>query len=188
MPKSLILALIFFAVVLGVSYLFMGQVQLSNSLNALRHGELEKLEVYSQPIAPPDVALEGRNGSMRLADLKGQYSLVNIWATWCAPCLEEMPSLMCLNQQRGGEGFQVLIVSIDREGFAKTDPWLERLSIQGLDDYIDPTGRLPLMTESQQLPTTLIINPDGMLVAKVTDSLEWDGPDAQRLVDTLLKH
>ncbi len=188
MPKSLTPALIFFAVVLGVSYLFMGQVQLSNSLNAIKQGELEKLEVYDPPIAPPAVILEGRNSSLTLSDLKGQYSLVNIWATWCAPCLEEMPSLMRLQKAKGSDKFQVIIVSIDREGFAKTDPWLERLAIQGLDDYIDPTGRLPLMTESQQLPTTLIINPGGMLVAKVTDSLEWDGPDAQRLVDTLLAH
>lgn len=189
MKKTLLPFLMIFLTISAISYVFLNNAQLPSELKGLQKGVLSRLELFDVPITPPNVPLDGRDGDVvHLNEFTGKFMLVNIWATWCAPCLEEMPSLARLNQARGGDDFEVVIVSIDRDGFPKTDPWLERLNIHGLRDFIEPSGRLPLLVESQQMPTTLILNPEGRMIGKITASLEWDGPEAQRLVDILLSH
>jgi thiol-disulfide isomerase/thioredoxin len=111
---------------------------------------------------------------------------MNFWATWCAPCVEEMPALDALEAARGGEDFRVVTVSIDRGGVYDVEPFFERHGLEHLQPYFDPAGRAPAAFGLRALPTTLVIDRAGRWVGSFTGPADWAGEDALRLVDWYL--
>ncbi len=120
-----------------------------------------------------------------LQDFEGQVVVLNFWATWCAPCVAEMPSLDRLQAALGDQGITVVALSEDRGGFAQIEPFYEARGLENLERYVDEGGRLARHFEVRVMPTTLLIGPDGVPVGQVEGAAEWDSPEAQKLLKAL---
>ena len=115
-------------------------------------------------------------------DFHGQAVLLNFWATWCAPCVREMPALDRLQARLGPEGLSVIALSVDRRGLEVVEPFYRRLSIEALDIYLDPANQVARSFTVPGLPTTYLIDPDGQMVGVLAGPAEWDSPDALALM------
>lgn len=140
--------------------------------------------ILSEPPKPaPAVTFSDREGgAVTLVDFRGRVLLLNIWATWCAPCVREMPSLDRLQAALGAEGLSVVALSVDREGLAAVEPFYRRLSLEALDIYLDPANEVGRSFTVPGLPTSYLIDPEGALVGALAGPAEWDSPEAQALI------
>jgi thiol-disulfide isomerase/thioredoxin len=115
---------------------------------------------------------------------------VNLWATWCLPCREEMPALDRLQAELGGPDFEVVAVNVDTRNTEKPRTWLQENGIQRLAYYADPAGKvLQVLQRSGHvvgLPTTVLLDPNGCEIAVLKGPAEWSSPDALKLVRAAL--
>ena len=138
----------------------------------------------SLPEAAPQFAARTMEGApFDLAALKGQAVVLNFWATWCGPCIRELPSLARLNTALGGETAQVVLVSQDRGGFKQTDRFLKKLQVDFPDSFIDERLKFSRAIGVVSLPMTILIGPDGKEVGRLVGHAEWDSPEALALID-----
>jgi thiol-disulfide isomerase/thioredoxin len=128
--------------------------------------------------APLEVFQDLKGGRVRLADFEGRVVLLNFWATWCAPCIREMPTLDNLQAGLGDEGLAVLAVSIDGAGPEVIAPFAKRLKLEHLGLYHDPKGALFKAFAVASLPTTFLIDRQGRILGGLAGSAEWDTPEA----------
>ncbi|MFL5254561.1 MAG: TlpA family protein disulfide reductase [Rhodopila sp.] len=146
----------------------------------------EGLQPVSPPEAVPDVPFLGADGTPHhLADFKGRGMVVNLWATWCAPCVAEMPSLEALSKALAPADIAVLPLSSDRGGAATVQAWFDSHDIKGLPVLLDPKGALARAFNARGVPTTLVINKSGRVIAKLEGAADWGAPEAQALVRKL---
>lgn len=142
----------------------------------------------SNPRLPaPDAVvgdLDGKN--LNLASFRGRVVLVNFWATWCIPCLKEMPALDGLEKTLGGPDFTVVPVSIDRGGVATAAPWFEQHGIKDLVLYLDPESRAALAFRASELPTSVLIDRKGRIVGRMIGPAEWNAPAAKALIRAVM--
>jgi len=135
------------------------------------------------PVPAPLEVFEDLAGSrVRLADFAGQIVLLNFWATWCAPCVREMPSLDRLQAKLGADGLAIVAVSLDRGGVGVVEPFAEQLGLKDLGLYLDPKSILAKALGITGLPTTYVIDRDSRIVGALQGSAEWDSPEALALV------
>jgi thiol-disulfide isomerase/thioredoxin len=136
--------------------------------------------------APPDsfvaIGRDGQSRDMTLADFRGKVVVLNLWATWCAPCVREMPALDRLQAALGGEGLVVLALSSDRSGVRAVAPFYADKGLEKLGIYIDTNARLTTTLGVSALPTTLIIDATGRFVGGIEGAAEWDSAAAQALL------
>ncbi len=111
---------------------------------------------------------------MSLADFRGKQVLLNIWATWCGPCREEMPTLDRLQTRLGGPDFQVVALSIDREGVDVVRDFYAELDLQALRIYVDTSTMAPINLNVLGVPTTLLLDGNGREIGRYTGPTEWD--------------
>jgi thiol-disulfide isomerase/thioredoxin len=137
--------------------------------------------------APPEPFTNGEGAPLSLADFRGRVVLLNFWATWCAPCVEEMPSLDRLQAKLGGRGLSVVALSQDRQGAEVVEPFYDRLGLSHLEVYLDPRNRIGRAFEVRGLPTTILIDRQGRAVAMTMGPAEWDSPDAIAFVERYLR-
>jgi thiol-disulfide isomerase/thioredoxin len=124
-----------------------------------------------------------------LADWKGKVVLVNLWATWCAPCRKEMPQLAELQKRFGGDagpGFEVVAVSVDRKGLEASSEFLKSVGADALSLYIDQPGVSLGATKSPGLPTTILIDRKGREIGRLLGPADWIAPEAVKLIETAL--
>ncbi len=146
----------------------------------------EGLRPVSPPQPVPDVPFLGADSTAHhLADFKGHGMVVNLWATWCAPCVAEMPSLEALSKALAPADIAVLPLSSDRGGAATVQAWYDSHDIKGLPVLLDPKGAMARAFNARGVPTTLIINTSGQVVARLEGAADWGAPDAQTLVQKL---
>lgn len=146
-------------------------------------GDMVVFDPYPDGRDAPAVSFTDAQGrEVTLADYAGQVLVVNFWATWCAPCVAEMPSLNALQQALGDRGVRVMPISIDRGGLAEVEPFYTRLGLDALPIYLDPYGRVPGAFEAIGLPTTVIIGRDGRWLGTLAGDAHWDSPEALALV------
>ncbi len=139
----------------------------------------ENFTFSDPPVPAPSEAFQALHGpEVTLDDFRGQVVLVNFWATWCAPCVREMPSLERLHTALEDEGFAVLAISQDRGGSSVVAPFLGRLDLQRLPVYLDPKGKLARIFALKGLPTSFVIDRNGQVVAGLVGPAEWDSPEA----------
>ncbi len=130
--------------------------------------------------AIPFIALDGTEHT--LADFRGRVVALNFWATWCGPCIREMPSLDRLQAALGGDDFTVVLMSQDRNGETLVPPFLARLGLEHLTSYLDPTFPLFRAMGGRGLPTTILIDADGNEIGRIAGAAEWDTPEALALI------
>lgn len=134
----------------------------------------------------PAFTFQDEAGKARsLTDFRGKVVLLNIWATWCPPCRAEMPSLDRLNDKRGGENFEVVALSIDRDT-ALIKPFYEEFGIQTLRGYFDPSAQIPNTLRAPGVPTTLLIDQEGREIGRAMGPAAWDSAQVEALIDTAL--
>ena len=135
----------------------------------------------------PNFSLPDLDGQMvSLADYKGKVVLLNLWATWCPPCVEEMPSMEKLYRELKGEGFEILAVSIDESGAQDVQPFMQKhkLSFPALTDS---KGAIKNLYQTTGVPESFIIDKDGILVEKVIGPRNWAIPEAIRYFRNLIR-
>lgn len=139
--------------------------------------------VFDEPRDVPEVHFSDSEGrGLTLADFRGRVVLVNIWATWCAPCRKEMPSLDRLQNRLGGKDFIVLPVSIDRDGIPVVKRFYQELGLAALGIYVDPAGKGIRALNAIGVPTSILVDRDGREVMRKMGAAEWD---EQRVVSLI---
>ncbi|MCA6118135.1 TlpA family protein disulfide reductase [Bradyrhizobium sp. WSM 1738] len=135
----------------------------------------------------PDTQFTDQNGQrITLGSFRGTVTVVNLWATWCAPCIKEMPSLARL-AARLPDAVKVIAVSQDKGGAAAAKPFLDRVDVKGLQVYYDPSGKLFRDFGGRGMPTTFILRGDGAVVARLEGVTEWDAESVVAFLLALAK-
>jgi thiol-disulfide isomerase/thioredoxin len=128
------------------------------------------------PRPAPEVSFVAESGgNVSLADFRGRVVLLNLWATWCEPCIREMPALDRLQEKLGGTDFAVVLVSEDRGGAHVVDPFFAKLGLANLKTYRDPKSAVGHGFGVAGLPTSFLIDRDGTLLGSVVGAASWDG-------------
>ncbi|EKF17791.1 thiol:disulfide interchange protein TlpA [Nitratireductor pacificus] len=154
-------------------------------------GEVAAMLAAHPPRSMNGLSFNGPDGqAMSIADFGGKVVLLNLWATWCAPCREEMPALDTLQEEKGSDRFEVVAVNVDRGDDTKPKAFLEETGIESLGYYRDSSMKIFNDLKGQSLalglPATLLIGTDGCLLAHMNGPAEWASPDAFRLIDSAL--
>ena len=153
-------------------------------LAGLNKGAMAALLVRSKPLElPPFTFIDADGKPQSLADFSGKVVLLNIWATWCVPCREEMPALDALETKLGGADFQVVAVNIDKGGPDKAAAFLKETGASHLALYTDPTGKLFATLKSVGMPTTLILGRDGKEIGRLVGPADWASPEAIAVIN-----
>ncbi|WP_322002903.1 TlpA disulfide reductase family protein [Marinobacter alexandrii] len=131
--------------------------------------------IWEPPRNLPELAFEDKDGNpLTLADFQSKVILLNIWATWCAPCREEMPTLDSLQAQLGGEQFEVIALSVDHAGIRVVEKFYQETGVQHLRKYIGPSTLATSKLGIEGVPTTLLIDHDGREIGRLVGAAEWD--------------
>jgi thiol-disulfide isomerase/thioredoxin len=151
---------------------------------ALRDGDMKKLMLLDAPVAVPEaVLLDAEDAEHALGDYKGKWVVLNFWATWCAPCRHEMPSLDRL--QTAMPEIAVVPVATGRNSVEGIKRFFEEAEVKNLQILRDPQSELARAMHVMGLPVTVIINPDGEEVARLIGDAEWDSDSAKAVLGAL---
>lgn len=158
----------------------------------LARGEVAAVQVHAAPLLTPDLAFEGPDGQpTTLSAFRGKTVLVNLWATWCPPCLKEMPALDALQSALGGSDFAVVAVNIDTRNLDKPKAWLAERQIKALTYYADPQAKvfqeLRAARKVEGMPVSLIVDRDGCELAILQGPADWASADAKALIGAAMK-
>lgn len=155
-------------------------------------GEVAAFIPATKPLGLSELTFNGLDGNpVVMSEFKGRTVLLNLWATWCAPCRKEMPALDKLQAEMGGEAFEVVAVNLDRGGAEKPKAFLKEIGVSQLGFYNDPTNRLlkDLRTKARAtgLPTTILVGPSGCEIGTMYGPAEWASDEAKALVSAILQ-
>ena len=158
----------------------------------LARGEVAAVQVNAAPMPTPDLAFDGPDGApTTLAAFKGRTVLVNLWATWCPPCLKEMPALDALQSSLGGKDFAVVAINIDTRNLDKPKAWLDERKITALPYYADPQAKvfqdLRAARKVEGMPVSLIVDAEGCELAILQGPADWASADAKALIGAAIK-
>lgn len=147
-----------------------------------------KLVLTDPPVEPADaVFLDAEGKEHRIADFRGRGMVINFWATWCAPCVAEMPALAALSKSLGPHDIAVLPLSSDRGGAPVVEPWLRDKGLSSLPVLLDPKGTMARSWKVRGLPTTVIIDRSGRDRARLEGVANWATPSAIALIRKLVE-
>jgi thiol-disulfide isomerase/thioredoxin len=144
---------------------------------------VSRLALHDQPVPVPAFGFTDAGGApLGLDSFKGRAVLLNVWATWCAPCRKEMPSLDRLQAEMGGPDFQVVALSIDRGGLEAVRAFFGEVGLTRLGIYLDPPSASTRALGVVGIPTTLLIDGEGREIGRATGPAEWDSPEMKALI------
>lgn len=162
--------------------------QRDGDLKGLARGEMAKLVTPAEAApAPATSFVDAQGATKRIGDFRGKVTVVNLWATWCAPCVVEMPTLAKLAKEYEGQPVEVVAISIDRPpDEAKARAFIAKHA--PLAFYHDPKMALPFAFKpvATGMPTTIIYGRDGVERARVAGEADWSGKDAKAVIDKVL--
>ena len=140
-------------------------------------GQGDVLRLLREPQSLSDIAFtDGEGHPKRLASYRGKVILLNLWATWCPPCRKEMPALDRLQASFGGPNFEVIALSIDRDGLSAVRAFYLHTGIKQLRVYMDKSGQAMADLGVVAIPTTLLIDRNGDEIGRKVGPAEWDSP------------
>jgi thiol-disulfide isomerase/thioredoxin len=160
---------------------------MAQDLSTYLTGSMRGLVIHDAPVATsrlPYVRADETQGA--LADYAGQYVVLNFWATWCAPCREEMPSLQNLQSALGGEDFTVVTLATGRNPPQAIRRFFEEIGVTTLPQYRDINQQIAREMGVFGLPITVILNPEGQEIARLRGDAHWDSPEALALIAALI--
>jgi thiol-disulfide isomerase/thioredoxin len=162
-------------------------VDIAQRIAPLARGEVAALTVAQKPLRVPDLSFQDAEGRQHmLQEWRGRFVLLNLWATWCVPCREEMPALDALEGKLGGQDFQVVAVNIDTRDPDKPKAWIKEVGINRLAYFADPQAKvfqdLKAGGRAFGMPTTLLIDPEGCEIATLAGPAEWASDDAVKFI------
>ncbi|MFT3733082.1 MAG: redoxin family protein [Hyphomicrobium sp.] len=156
--------------------------------SSFKLGDMAAFVTKKPPEALPDITFEDAAGKeVQLSSFKGKTILLNLWATWCGPCREEMPALNKLQKELGGDKFEVVALSLDRGGYEASRKFLDELKATDVKLYADPSAKQGMALKLVGMPTTILINKDGQEVGRLAGSAKWDSPDAKKLIEAAIE-
>ena len=159
-----------------------GSISPGSSANSL------ELSVFDQPRPLPEIRFQDDQGlDLTLAGFRGRVVLLNIWATWCVPCRQEMPALDRLEARLGGKDFLVIALSIDRKGVDAVRDFYREVGVEKLAIYLDPSGKGSRGLAIPGVPATLLIDQEGREVARKMGAAEWDGLEMVSLIERTIR-
>ena len=166
-------------------------VALAQKLESLTRGEVAALNVAKAPLKVPNLAFADASGKpLTLADWRGKTVLLNLWATWCVPCRQEMPTLDALEGKLGGPNFQVVALNIDTRDPEKAKTFLNDIGVSHLSYYADGSAKsfqdLKSVGRAFGMPTTLLVDPNGCEIGTIAGPADWASPDALKLIQAAL--
>jgi thiol-disulfide isomerase/thioredoxin len=165
--------------------LVLGANPAAADVKALLDGDMKKLMLLETPVAVPEaVLLDAEDGEHALADYKGKWVVLNFWATWCAPCRREMPSLERL--QAAMPEIAVVPVATGRNAVEGIKRFFEEAGVKTLPILRDPQSALAREMSVMGLPVTVILNPEGQEVARLIGDAEWDSASAKAVLGALV--
>lgn len=157
------------------------------AIEELRVGAMQKLNFHSESKPVPDTVFFDADGNdVTLSAFEGKHVVLNFWATWCAPCRAEMPSLDRLQAELGGDAFAVIPVATGRNPRPAIDGFFADAEIANLPIYTDPKQQLARKMAVLGLPVTMIIDPEGNEIARLTGDAEWDSESAKAIIAALV--
>jgi thiol-disulfide isomerase/thioredoxin len=167
----------------------------AKTIAASATGEVAALLPADPPMSLKALSFAGPDGKpTTLADIAGDGAgktvLLNLWATWCAPCRAEMPALDALQKEMGGDRFEVVAVNVDTGDDAKPKKFLADIGVKTLGYYRDAT--MGVFNEAKKrglalgLPVTMLVDGEGCLIGHMNGPAEWASPDARKLVEAAL--
>jgi thiol-disulfide isomerase/thioredoxin len=157
------------------------------ALEALREGDMKKLVFHAEPKAVVEAEFGHVDGSTHsLAEYRGKWVLLNFWATWCAPCRAEMPTLSNLEAELGGESFAVVTIATGRNSPVAIERFFDEIGVTNLPAFVDPRHDLARPMGVMGLPITVILDPEGREVARLMGEASWDGESAKAILAALM--
>ena len=156
-------------------------------ISDLREGTLKKLVLHAE--AKPSSStpfFDAEDTPLTFADLSGKYLLVNFWATWCAPCRHEMPSLNALAKEFNSDRFEVVTIATGRNPVPSMKKFFAENAITDLPLYRDPKQQLARDMAVLGLPITVILDPEGREIARLRGDAEWYSDSARAIISSLL--
>lgn len=156
-------------------------------LDAFSKGSLKRLTIRAPALPQPSMTFKGPGDQvMSLQDYKGKIVLLNVWATWCAPCVIEMPMLNALQEERGGDNFEVVTISVDRQQYDAAE-FFKKNDLTALTPWHDGTYSLAAKVGAPGLPISIFYNKSGREIARVAGEVDWTSPEARAYIDHLLE-
>lgn len=157
------------------------------ALEAMRKGDMKKLVFNAEPKEVSAAVFTRADGTEHtLADWQGKYVLLNFWATWCAPCRKEMPALDALQQEFGGETFEVVTLATGRNSLQGIQRFFDEEQITALPILLDPKQKVAREMAVLGLPITVILDPEGREIARMRGDADWYSDNARAIVAALL--
>lgn len=154
---------------------------------ALSTGTLAAFLIHPETKPLPDVAFaDGEGKPLKLSDWKGRVVLINLWATWCAPCRKEMPDLAKLQRELGSDQFEVVAISVDRKGAEASSSFLKETGADALRLYVEPSTNIVGELQSAGLPATILVDRQGRELGRLLGPAHWAAPEAVALIQAAL--
>jgi thiol-disulfide isomerase/thioredoxin len=192
-PAILPIALAFIAGAFGLYLYSMGPplagsgAAVNSSFKAIAKGPMAAFLVKADRPALPALSFkDGTGAALSLENWKGRVVLINLWATWCAPCRKEMPALAELQKQLGSADFEVVAISVDLKGTAASSAYLKETGADNLGLYIDETTKTLDDLQGLGLPLTVLVDRKGHEIGRLLGPAEWTSEEARALVKAAL--
>lgn len=177
MLRQMILAIVYTGFAFGAN---------AEGLGSMRVGDMRKMIIHAVPKPVPDVALLGLDEAPRsLSEVRGRWALVNFWATWCAPCRKEMPSLGAL--AKAMPDLPVIALATGRNLVPQLTRFIDETGVAHLIHMRDPGSKLAAQIGILGLPVTILINPEGAEVARLIGDADWQSPEALALLSAMVR-
>lgn len=159
----------------------------ADGVEDLLAGDMRAMVLHDVPQEVPEVSFTDVDGQEHtLAGFEGRFVVLNFWATWCAPCREEMPSLNALQQLLGGEGFAVVTIASGRNPIPAINRFFEEEGVTDLPVYLDPRQTMSRQMGVLGLPITVLLNPEGQEIGRLRGDADWASDEAIALLTVLM--
>ena len=147
-------------------------------------GQMKNFKISNRVVPAPRIPFHDANGNKKvLSDFEGKVLLINFWATWCAPCIREIPSIARLHAKKNGQNFRVLPISTDAKGADAPLKFLKKINQTDLPIYVDSKMVLARAMGVSVLPTSLLVDRRGNVIGSIVGAVEWDSAEALALIN-----